>query len=1055
MTNHKKTSVRPRSITLPGNGSSSSSGASSAADHTFTITSADGLKALIADIDIKKSTDTIVSSIDYTLPNYIENLTLTGSATLGMGNSLDNIITGNTTSGNTLNGSTGKDILIGGTGNDTYYVDNIGDQVREASTASGTSTQDIVVSSIDYTLGDTLENLTLTGSAKVGTGNSSANHIIGNSAANTLTGLGGNDTLNGGKGSDTLIGGTGDDIYHVDNSRDLIIEDLGTETGTDTVQATTNYTLAANVENLTLTAGFTIGGTGNSGVNTITGNEKINKLDGGKNTGDAGDTLIGGAGNDIYVVNNTNDTVDETTAKGGDGIDLVLSNVNYALSENVENLTLTGTNNINGTGNGLNNLIVGNSGINTLIGGAGSDKLYGGEGNDTLDGGDGTVTADQGDDMLSGGLGSDTYVIRRTSQVIKETSEKGAFDKVIAKINDYTLAANIENLTLDTGIIKGTGNSSNNTIMGNASDNTLDGGKGADTFYGYAGNDTYIVDNIGDTIYDNDNSASLANAGTDLVESSISYTLGQFLENLTLTGKSSINGTGNGLSNTITGNDGNNIIDGGKNIAGNTDTLVGGLGNDTYAVYALSDVIITEGTETKAGTDDTIIANINNYTLSAANVENLTLGSVVTNNAETILNGTGSSAANTITGNDANNTLNGGKNTDNTVGDILIGGKGNDTYIVNQAKDKIIEDEEEGTADLVQSSISYSLGQNIENLTLTGTDNINGTGNTLNNIITGNSGSNILTGGTSNDKLIGGAGSDTLIGGQGDDTLYGGSTTDESTSAADTYIYNLGDGNDTIVEFGTNTAEDKIIFGSSIKQVDVSFEKSGTDLTFNIKNKAAITVKDWFSGTAHYIEKAQFSDGSSWDLSKIQINETIGSTASALTGWIGDDTLTGDTRANTLDGAAGNDTLSGKAGNDNLSGGAGNDSYLFAFNSTASSGDGIDTIIETGGADSLILSNATSSQLWFYKNANNLEVTRIGNIADKVIIKDWYTTTANTDYRVDTFKGSDNKMLTLTTQVIGLIDAMASITTAPGTIPTTAGATKTAYDNLIAAWTGP
>lgn len=91
----------------------------------------------------------------------------------------------------------------------------------------------------------------------------------------------------------------------------------------------------------------------------------------------------------------------------------------------------------------------------------------------------------------------------------------------------------------------------------------------------------------------------------------------------------------------------------------------------------------------------------------------------------------------------------------------MVGGSGNDTYVVDNIGDVVTETGTSTTEiDLVQSSISYSLGANLENLTLTGTNTINGTGNSLANTLTGNAANNILTGGSGNDRLYGNAGND-------------------------------------------------------------------------------------------------------------------------------------------------------------------------------------------------------------------------------------------------------------------------------------------------------
>jgi Ca2+-binding RTX toxin-like protein len=230
-----------------------------------------------------------------------------------------------------------------------------------------------------------------------------------------------------------------------------------------------------------------------------------------------------------------------------------------------------------------------------------------------------------------------------------------------------------------------------------------------------------------------------AGQGTDTVHSSVSFTLGANLENLVLTGSAAINGTGNTLANRITGNSANNTLNG----AGGADTLIGGAGNDTY---------ITDGgdtiTENASQGTDTVQSSVS-FTLGA-NLENL----VLTGSAA--INGTGNTLANRITGNSANNTLNGAGGAD-----TMIGGAGNDTYITDGG-DTITENARQGT-DTVRSSVSLTLGANLENLVLTGSANINGTGNTLANTLTGNTGANSLNGGAGNDTLTGGSGKDTFI----------------------------------------------------------------------------------------------------------------------------------------------------------------------------------------------------------------------------------------------------------------------------------------------------
>ena len=153
-------------------------------------------------------TDTITSTISFTLPIYVENLVLSGAGAIdGTGNDLDNRLTGNDAD-NILDGLTGADRMTGGPGNDIYVVDASGDLVTELP-GEGI---DRVRSSVTHTLRANVEQLVLTGVAAVsGTGNELANTMRGNPANNTLRGLAGDDSLNGTGGNDRLIGGPGND----------------------------------------------------------------------------------------------------------------------------------------------------------------------------------------------------------------------------------------------------------------------------------------------------------------------------------------------------------------------------------------------------------------------------------------------------------------------------------------------------------------------------------------------------------------------------------------------------------------------------------------------------------------------------------------------------------------------------------------------------------------------------------------------------------------------------------------------------------------------------
>ena len=281
------------------------------------------------------------------------------------------------------------------------------------------------------------------------------NDVISGRLGNDLIyGLAGSDFLNGGRGVDTMYGGAGDDIYVVDHGKDLVYERANE--GIDLVQASETHNLRVNVEHLTLIGTRSVNGkgneldniiTGNSGNNrlagldgndTITGNAGADKLDGG--LGD--DLMVGGLGNDTFVVDSLGDQTIEAAGEGTDAVHT--TTLDWTLGANIERLYMFGTENLDGTGNELANLLRGNDGDNFLVGLGGNDRLIGQAGHDALIAGD-------GNDHLEGGLGQDVYTggAGKDWLVFRSTAETGATMDTADQVTDFARGDRFYLATID------------------------------------------------------------------------------------------------------------------------------------------------------------------------------------------------------------------------------------------------------------------------------------------------------------------------------------------------------------------------------------------------------------------------------------------------------------------------------------------------------------------------------------------------------------------------------------------------------------------------------
>jgi len=859
----------------------------------------------------------------------------------------------------TLDGKAGADAMIGGTGNDTYVVDNANDQVSEANgTVEGIDTVQFNPANPatlgSYVLPVNLENLQLLGAANT--------NGTGNAANNSLTGNGGNNSLNGMTGLDTMTGGDGNDTYVVDNIGDQVVETNTATSQIDTIQTSVNtsvtgyavqtYLLSANVENLELAGTGTtkLNGLGNDLNNKLTGNSLDNILDGGKGS----DSLAGGDGNDIYVVDTTSDKVSETN-NSATQLDTVQASVSYTLPNNVENLELLGTANLNGTGNSLNNIFYANPGNN----------------------------------ILNGGTGNDT-VSYQNSPFANTLTEIGAFMGVSVDLGIATLQ-DTGGSGLDTlaGIENLIGTAYGDTLTGNSQANSLNGGGGMDLLIGGNGDDTYVVDG-GDTVVE-----TSSQGGTDTVQSSADFVLPDNVENLLLTGTAAINGMGNSLGNILTGNSGANQLNGGTgadiligsggddllNGGQGADNMQGGAGNDTYIVDHAGDVV-DESAGAGGGGTDLVRSNIN-YTLPDG-VENLQLLGTLG------LSGTGNSLGNTLYANAGNNSLDGGIGTDtvsyqfgtgagvaiNLTTGQATGGSGTDTLLnFENAIGSSYDDTITGTTasnalnggngiDTVsyQSGVTAGVTVNLATGQTTGGSGVdsvlnfeNAIGGIFNDTILGTTSGNILDGGAGLDTVsyqsgasagvainlglttaqaTGGSGADTLLNfenaiGSGFNDLITGTTGDnilDGGLGTDTVSYQSGAGAGVVINLSLTTQQ--------------TTGGSGTDTLLNFENAIGSGFNDLITGTTgnNTLDGGAGTDTVSYQfvtgaVAGVVVN--LGLTTAQATGGSGTDTLlnfenvAGSIFNDTLIGSGVNNILTGNLGTDSMTGGLGADKFAF------------------------------------------------------------------------------------------------------------------------------
>ncbi|WP_122317458.1 calcium-binding protein [Pseudomonas cichorii] len=725
-----------------------------------------------------------------------------------------------------LFGGQGADAMVGGAGDDYYAVDNINDQVIELADEG----DDFIRTTVSYTLGAHIERMASDGSANLLlTGNELANGLWGNAGDNVLAGLLGNDFLSGGAGNDVYVFNLGDGQDTLDNTDVITAVDtlrFGSGISDNDVLAFQQgehlfMRIKGSSDQIALSGYYAA----NTVSNGVTYDKKIERVE--FANGVVWDQaklqeVVSRAANNKSPVVNANVptltasqgtafsyTIAENTITDPDAWDSITYSVKMRdgsavpawLKFDARTRTLSGTPSASDVGSlqfilwGTDNygyaagtyatLTVSQPNRAPVVASALADQsvaegavlsytVPSGAFSDPDSGDSLTYTATLADgsalpSWLTFNTSTRQFTGTAPGTAIGTTSVKVvARDKsgltasdvldIVVTVQNLTLTgtSGADTLTGRSGNDTLNGGAGNDTLTGNAGNDRLNGGAGNDTMRGGTGDDTYVVDSTSDVLTEN------AGEGTDTVESGLTWTLGANLENLTLTGTSAINGTGNALDNILIGNSAVN-------------TLTGGAGNDR-------------------------------------------------------LDGMGGA-------------------------DRLIGGAGNDTYVVDNASDAITENANEGT-DTVESGLTWTLGNNLENLTLTGTAAINGTGNALANVLTGNAAANSLSAGAGNDTLDGRGGADTLTGGAGNDT----------------YILGRGYGVDTVVENDSTSGNTDVArFMDGIATDQLWFRKVSNNLEVSVIGTSdALVIKDWYTGAATHVEQFKTSNGKTLLDTKVQ-----------------------------------------------------------------------------------------------------------------------------------------------------------------------------------------
>lgn len=926
-----------------------------------------------------------------------------------------------------------------------------GDGVSNFEFADGTVISDIKnyltsdVTSSDYTMGTNLKVLNITGDDDVSViGNDNNNSIISNGGNNTFEGKGGDDYF------ESLAGGNDTYVFNLGDGCDYI-KDLG---GNDVIKFgeginANNIRFVKNLTNNDLEIYFDIENCGDGlTVENFFGSDD-NKIE----------KIIFADGTEITDIASL--------------VSIIASEGDITLPETAWEAQLRGENNSSANGNALDNNFVGNIGDNTFNGGAGDDSFFDEGGSDrfiyNLGDGQDYITNIGGMDAIIFGNGitkeniiftrdENNLVISFVDNDLDSICIDGYFSSddnkielfkfangdVLSDISAYleTESGEVPQIVSDGSVVlaeneqNATISGENNSlVLGNNLDNTIVGNSGNNTYYGGAGNDT-----ISDLLGGNDTYIYQYGNGNDVITD-----LGG-VDTIKFEGAIS-------PEDVIFEKDGDNLVISFREKDGSI-TVNGYFLDDNHKI---ENITFQDGTVLQDVSDILIgISTTQSYTIA----EDSTI-ETVRMYGENNISVTGNSAANRIEGNSGNNTFE-GKGGDDTLVDLEGGndtyiynlGDGNDTIIDNSGNDKIkfgdgitlentifiqnqnnleiIFDGQEGSilvqdffantdnkienfefadgtviTDLtshikeITSDGNITMSSGAANATLTGENNSSVVGNALDNTIVGNSGNNTITGGLGNDYI------ESTLGGD------------------DTYIYNLGDGYDTINELGGN---DKIKFGAGITKDSLVFVRNNSDLLINFKNADGdivdgnIRIENYFEANDKKIETLEFADGSTltdfeknvnvlagendlnniWNLSEVQL---WGDGDYSVIGSYGDETIIGNAGNNTYNPQSGNDTIIDTEG--------GNDTYIYKHDSNNK------FILDIGGNDTVKFGSGIELESTnFVRYGNNLRVYFPDVNNAFIQIEDYFV---DDTHKIERFEYADGTVITdLTAHLNGI-----------------------------------